>query len=290
MRRAIVLLFAALATAACAPSVPHLVQQRRFADAICFASNEQEARLVAASVWQAVDPKVHVHVVSPQEWALLLGEERGAQAGGHYLAFRTSWAGNAVSVDRVALSVDVLAPRAGHDDLHVIDTATYEQRAIAAAATGERIPSQRTSTVHESWTPAPPRDPLGAILSLFVPTSSSHEVVIDPSDAEYAQAGPAAWALMSALIEGENATGYVLRGEDRLGAEMQVELRLEDHLEGSGSCTLHVTKVLSLTPADKSFARQVEAEFRRGYRPVSTLEGATRAWLSNDRGGWGMEL
>lgn len=290
MRAAQALMLAALALPACVPSMRHLVERHRYADAICFASDDDEARAVSEAVWQTVEPKVHVHVVSRQEWNSLLGEEQGGRADAGYMAIRTAWVSNAISVRAAELSVGLWAPRLSGEDLERVDAASHEQRSIAAAATGERVPSQRTSTVTHSWTPAPPRDPLGAILSLFAPTSSTTQVVLDPEDREYAQAGPAAYALMSALNDGDDSAGFVLRQEDRRRAEVRVELHLEDDLEDSGRCTLRISKTFALQPDDPSFRQRVEAQFRREYRSVPSLHGTTTAWLSNPTGSWRLTL
>jgi hypothetical protein len=280
MRKLASVLVVLLCTSGCVPSMRHLVEQRRFADAICLASSEGEAREVAQSVWQSVDPKVHVHAVSRQEWSSLLGEERGALADAGYWAIRAGWSHNAISAREVDLSVGVWAPRLVGDELERVDAASYAQRRIAAAATGECTPPQRTSSTTHSWTPAPPRDPLGAILSLFTPSSTTTEVVLDPSDDEYAAAGPAAYALMRALNEGDDAAGFVLRSEERARAEIRMALRVEDELEDGGRCTLSVWKTFV----------GVDAAFGREYRTAAALPGVTSAWLSNHRGGWRVEL
>lgn len=286
MRTIPALLLATLTLPACVPSMQHLIEKRRFADAICLASDEAEARAVTEAVWQTVEPKVHVHVVRRQEWDSLLGEEQGARADADYMAIRTAWTHNPISVRKAEMSVGVWAPRLAREGLEQVRAASYEQRSIAAAATGERVPSKHTSTVTHSWTPAPPRDPLGAILSLFVPSSSTTEVVLDPEDNEYAEAGPSAYALMRALNEGDNSAGFVLRQEDRRGAEVRVELDLEDDLEDSGRCSLWIWKTFAQSPENPSFRRQMEARFGSGYRTVDSVEGVMSASLSNRRGSW----
>lgn len=283
MRRHLVLLSGCVTVVlgGCAPSLHSLVQQRRFADGICLASDETEARLVAREALRALGPKVHVHAVTPSEWHALLGPERGQHAADSTFAVRTAWAYNTISVGHTAMAMYVTVSEDDrHQSVPLIDS--YEGRRVVARATGERLPERTAVTTYK---PRPsPRDPIGWILSLVYPIGSRRTTELDPSEAVYAAANPKASSLVHALNDGDKVAGYALEADKVSSAALHARIALLDRVDRD--CRLDIGTELEVGFGGRDAVRAVNESFGEGFRVLASVPGKTHVTLSNPFGYW----
>jgi hypothetical protein len=276
MTRRLLLAACAVAASGCAPSVPSLVAERRYADAICHAKTRDDAEATLLALERDLAPRVLVQRAPATSWTTLLGPERGEKAAADLVALRTAWTTNTVSAAKVtgrfylAVPKPYANPNASEKDR--LEGREYAPRAAVAWRLGETPPSQK----HEEWTehlPSPtPRDPLGAFLSLFMPSPSiHHEYVTDPDHDAWLAKAPRTTALWDALEHGTNAQGFVLETKDVSAATLSFVLVVNDARYDGETC-------------DASFWFDLPTTGEAAWRDPARVASSQHAMLANDDG------
>ena len=201
----ILLLVGAMGTA-CTPSLTHLVEERRFADAICLAKHQEQANVTLAAVARELEPRVLVQRAPASSWTDPMGED-GNTASEHLAAVRTMWVMNRITARSVTATVALVLPVDGAASAGRFTGGEYPRRAGVARVLGERPPKQHEESWNEHVASVPPRNPFELFLSLFQTDTIHHERLVDPAPAEWAAQAPRTTALFDALTRGANAQG-----------------------------------------------------------------------------------
>ncbi len=262
----ILLLVGAMGTA-CTPSLTHLVEERRFADAICLAKHQEQANVTLAAVARELEPRVLVQRAPASSWTDPMGED-GNTASEHLAAVRTMWVMNRITARSVTATVALVLPVDGAASAGRFTGGEYPRRAGVARVLGERPPKQHEESWNEHIASAPPRNPFELFLSLFQTDTIHHERLVDPAPAEWAAQAPRTTALFDALTRGANAQGFVLTGDERRAARFQLGIIVEDRTADGDACRA-------------SFAFDLPADTEGVFQRVASRTAAPRAQLSN---------
>lgn len=279
------------ATAGCTPSLRHLLEARRHADAICLASSAEEAAGVAAAVERDAAPSLNLYPVHASELAPVLGAEAARRTLDKVLLLRAQAAHGAVSVNSLDVEV-VLKSRSKGAELGSytpVSALRLDGKGWLAlfSLTGERPPpSARTVTVLDDdevkW----------AVLTLglsrlFSTKPMTREIVQSTTDEEWAAAGPRAGALAQGLATGDRAQGYLLPEVPGHEIHTGVTLTAVDSLNDGGSCELTLWYELAVPPLRPAAAPALDWMFGTEMRPLRELPVRERRYLlSNPFGSW----
>ncbi len=154
MRRAtpllLVTMLATLVTA-CAPTVPELLAKRELGEALCavngYGQGAHHAEVMAA-LRDQLDPAVHVHGITAEELAPLLGDKAGVVAEAA-LILKVRYDARPVHLDSFTVQVSLVSASGAAPEQLEVPPESYnatpwldreQARALIAALTGETIP------------------------------------------------------------------------------------------------------------------------------------------------------
>lgn len=289
--RALLALALAGATAGCAPSLQHLVEARRYADAICLASSAEEAAAVAAAVERDAAPAVSLYPVHASELAPVLGEEAARRTLGDALLLRAKTARASLSVSSLEFDVVLRKQRKEekedrYEPLYALRQSSDDWRTLFRL-TGEPPPaSARFVTEIDGQALGAAIFTLG-LSRLFSSKPITRVVERHATTAEWQAAGPRAAAIERALAGGDGVEGYVIREEKDHEIHTGLRLAVTDHLNDGGSCELTIWYELALPPLRPAAAPALDWVFGERMRPLPELPVRERSYLlSNPFGYW----
>lgn len=287
-----------LGASGCAPSLPTLVHDRHYDEALCATAlragtPERDRVFVAAGLARDAAPSVHVHAVTAEELRAAVGS-KGERLARELVILRTL-----VDTNRLS-SVDFRFTLALHDGRSYLKEHSLS-REVLAARVGERVPPSRTVTVQRGGLRLRKIDVWllfaglaeGATLGIVPVTRLTGHVVraptitrtLPPSDAEFRKAAPAAEMLYRSLAAEPRAgdRSYppaqdVSLWERPAGAahpSLHIRWRYETSCRGT-TARLEQQLVLPLPPGPTLEAR-VNALFGDRMRSLSELAALARA-------------
>ena len=282
MKRAWIAATLAASSVGCVPSLPALVQARRYDDAVCHASTEAEAKQVAAAIERDADVRLHLYAVHAAEARPVLGDKTTEVLDKITLLRAKIVANDLPARPFASLTLSV-------DDQHVPGEGAARPGSATAALmfdlTGEKMPGSRTvidadKVAREAgWALVT----LGMKQLLFGTDKLTHEA--EPSRGDLVRAGPKAMSIYDGVRAG-GVDAYVIPRSVEDRTKLSASLSIMTNDEDSAECTLTITYAMPLGQPSRPLTESIDQRFGGGVRRPRDLDAVTRVSVQNVRGRW----
>lgn len=284
MRRAALLALLSLSLQGCMPTFSHLMEHRRYADALCRARSAPEAEALVAAVERDAEMRVHLHTVREEELQAALGEQ-GKVIAGKVTLVRMNLTSNTIPLSGFA-SVNLQLGKEQARNLTGEHSPSGEQAAVLFALTGETMPGASTAVD----TGALARELTWGVFTLGMKQllfgSEKLTYKVGPGRSDYLLSGPRAMALFDGLNSPPGSQAFLLPAQPAAPVDLHLSYSTTEHDENHHPCSLHLGYTVRLAEVGTPLHRATEQRF--GARaPLVTELGAPRSFfLTNHAGSW----
>jgi hypothetical protein len=196
MRRRLALALLSLAIVGCGPSATTLVAEKHYREALC---SESDRAFVAKALWEDTNAHLHLHVVTAEEMASLIGDQPTSSIRERARIVRLTLETNRLPVDGMRVSIT--------GEPAVITTPTWDRLAQLTHETLPPMEKRTTSLTGRNIINVGAIFFTGGLWLLTDPRWSEREYYVEPSSEKYRAQAPLAFALRDATSVGGACSG-----------------------------------------------------------------------------------